>query len=335
MTMLIKKLIKYIQETLNVAVTVNPWEESSRLPLFLQDDYAYYLAKIHGIEFLLMVDCGNKEWPPSIVGKHIDQLRSKWGGEVVYVREQVSSYIRKRLIDSGIQFIVPGNQLYLPILAIDLREYFRQKRIIIHKFSPATQVLALYWIYHGGEIGMEKETATKMAHILGYTKMTMSRAFKEIDAALTEIFPLGRVGFTNNITLQGRELWEKFQPYWRNPVSQRHYLPKNIFDKEGIGIKAGLTALASYSMLAEPAQDIYAVSQKEWRMFKQKHNELIMDQLDTQNVEVEVWSYPPNFFEECGMRGVIDPLSLYLTLKESIDERVEIALEELLGGIQW
>ena len=182
---------------------------------------------------------------------------------------------------------------------------------------------------------MEKGTATKMAHILGYTKMTMSRAFKEIDAALTEVFPAREVGFTMNITLQGRELWENFQPYWRNPVSQRHYLTKNVFYKEGIGIKAGLTALADYSMLAKPVQDIYAVSQKDWKVIKQRHEELIVDQPDTQNVEVEVWSYPPKIFEECGMKGVMDPLSLYLTLKESIDERVEIALEELLGGIQW
>jgi len=37
----------------------------------------------------------------------------------------VSSFERKRLINHRVSFIVPGKQLYLPFLAVDLRESFR------------------------------------------------------------------------------------------------------------------------------------------------------------------------------------------------------------------
>ena len=106
---MIDRLVQYLRDTLNVAVTVRRWDQGERLPVFLRDEYAYHQAKMHGVEFLLMVDVSEAERPPSIVGKHLEMVRAKWDGEVVYVREQVSAYIRKRLIQAGIQFIVPGN----------------------------------------------------------------------------------------------------------------------------------------------------------------------------------------------------------------------------------
>jgi hypothetical protein len=108
--MLIEQLVKYLAEVLNVTVTVRQWQKGERLPLFLRDAYLYYRAEIHGREFLLMVDVGDESRSPSIIGKHLEQARTKWDGDVVYVREQVNAYIRKRLIEAGIQFIVPGNQ---------------------------------------------------------------------------------------------------------------------------------------------------------------------------------------------------------------------------------
>jgi hypothetical protein len=333
--MMIEQVVKYLKDTLNVTVRLRPWEEGSHhLPLFLQDNYVYYLAKIQGLEFLLMVDSSEGERPPSIVGKHLKQVEIKWGGDVVYVREQVSAYIRKRLIEAGIQFIVPGNQLYLPVLAVDLREYFRRKRKRVQKFSPATQALVLFWIYNQGGIGRERTTPTQMAHILGYTKMTMSRAFKEVDGVLDEILTVDETVNENKNTVSGRELLEKLQPYWRNPVNRRHYLPKNDFDR-GIGLRAGLAALSAYSMLAEPAEEIYAVSQSEWKDLVKKRNILVLDHPDTQTMKVEVWSYSPKLFAQQGLKGAVDPLSLYFTLKENHDERIEMALDELIRGIQW
>ena len=46
---------------------------------------------------------------------------------MVYVTGALASYERKRLIEQKVPFMVPGNQLYLPDLGIDLREYFRQR----------------------------------------------------------------------------------------------------------------------------------------------------------------------------------------------------------------
>ena len=330
--MLTDQLVKYVHETLNITLSLHQWGEGAQLPLFLRDNYTCYQAEVYGLEFLMMVDSSGGKNTPSMVSKHVEQVKRRWSGEVVYVIGQVSAYIRKRLIEAGIQFIVPGNQLYLPVLGMDLREYFRQRRQIIYKFSPATQALLFYWIYNRAGIGRDITTPTEMAHILGYTKMTMSRAFKEVDGALDEVSGNEKDGDAKKDRFMGQELWAMFQHYWRNPVSLRRYLPKSYLDRASAR-RSGLTALAAYSMLAEPAQEVYAVSQSEWKELKHKHGDLLLDHPDAEAVEIEVWRYPPDLFAQDGCQRAVDPLSLYL--KGSHDERVEMALEELLGDVRW
>ncbi|EFB40206.1 MULTISPECIES: hypothetical protein [Parachlamydia] len=48
-------------------------------------------------------------------------------------------------------------------------------------------------------------------------------------------------------------------------------------------------------------------------------------------IELEVWNYDPELFAK---DGIVDPFSLYLSLQESKDERVEGALEEMMEKIK-
>lgn len=327
---LIEQLTQYLRETLDVTLAPRPWDESRLLPFFLQDGYGYCHAELFGLKVLLMVDNRDEELSPATVRKHTDQVRDKWEGEVIYVRDRVTAYNRKRLIEHKVPFIVPGNQLYLPMLAIDLREHFRQQRKTTQKFSPATQALVLFWIYNSSE-AKTRNTPTEQAKILGYSKMTMTRAFKEVDAALDSVLAPEERNNDGKYSLTGQELWQTLQPFWRSPVKQRYYLLKTGFD-QALGLRAGLTAMASYSMLAEPSHEVFAVSQNEWKVFGQKHKVVVLDRPDPQTVEIEVWGYPPNLF---GQNNLVDRLSLHLSLRETNDERIESALEELLAGMKW
>jgi hypothetical protein len=47
---------------------------------------------------------------------------------------------------------------------------------------------------------------------------------------------------------------------------------------------------------------------------------------------IEVWSYPP---ERLGDHEMVDPLSLYLSLRNSQDERVQQQLEQLIAEVKW
>ena len=328
MDILISQLERYLHDTLSVSVNLLQWAKSKGLPFFLQDDYTFCTAKILDMPFLLMVDPGDKEPSPAIIRKHMIQVQTKWDAEVIYVRERVTPYNRKRLITQKVPFIIPGNQLYLPMLGIDLREHFRKIHRETPKFSPATQVAMLHVLLRVTEMVL---TPKKLTKLLGYSAMTMTRVFNELEAV--KLGDVVREGRDRNLrfTDKGKDLWTKALPFMRNPIRQRkHFL--GISGIEKLAPRAGLAALSHYTMIAEPKIPGFAINRKKWQTYKKKQNIVVLNTPEPETTEIQVWNYDPALFAR---EGVVDPLSLYLTLRDENDERVEAALEEMMKEIKW
>src|SRR5580658_8104203 len=138
------ELERYVQDALGVSVKPTPWRGADRLPHFLKERYKFAQAELLGLHALLVIDTNPEEQSPAMVRKHLDMLQPKQHTDLIYVRARVTGYNRKRLIEQKVPFIVPGNQMYLPMLAIDLREHFRRTRSALPAFSPATQAVVIY-----------------------------------------------------------------------------------------------------------------------------------------------------------------------------------------------
>ena len=327
MQTVLHELERYLHDALGVSVKTTPWSGVGQLPPVLRERYRFAKAELLGLRALLVIDANPEEQSPATVRKHLDMLQSKQPAELIYVRARVTAYNRKRLIEQKVPFIVPGNQMYLPMLAIDLREHFRRIREEAPTFSPSTQVVVLHaMLRDAGQVLIPSE----MAPLLGYSAMTMTRAFDELETAkLAEVTVRGRERCLRFIG-DRREIWEKAQPFLRNPVSKRLFI-RRINGAEG-ATRAGLTALAHYSMLAPPAYTTYALSREEWKTLRQQHKIIEVPVQDPDVSEIEVWWYSPARFAEHGM---VDQLSLYLSLKADHDERTETALEEMMEKIEW
>ena len=308
MQTVLHELERYLHDALGVSVKTTPWSGVGQLPPVLRERYRFAKAELLGLRALLVIDANPEEQSPATVRKHLDMLQSKQPAELIYVRARVTAYNRKRLIEQKVPFIVPGNQMYLPMLAIDLREHFRRIREEAPTFSPSTQVVVLHaMLRDAGQVLIPSE----MAPLLGYSAMTMTRAFDELETAkLAEVTVRGRERCLRFIG-DRREIWEKAQPFLRSPVNKRLFI-RRINGAEG-ATHAGLTALAHYSMLAPPAYTTYALSREEWKTLRQQHKIIEVPELDPDASEIEVWWYPPALFAE---DGIVDPLSLYLSLKE-------------------
>jgi len=101
---------------------------------------------------------------------------------VVYVTDALASYERRRLIEQKVPFLVPSNQLYLPNLGIDLREYFRKPPTAPETaLSPATQAMLIAVLLR--KPWCPEWQPAEVLGSLGYTPMTLSRAVKELTAA--------------------------------------------------------------------------------------------------------------------------------------------------------
>lgn len=335
---LLQNFERHLRETLSLSVTPKKWAEANNLPFFLKDQYAFFQVSLLDTPCLLMVTRDKEEQPPATIRKQMLQVRGKWSGEVVYVCPSATAYNRKRLIEQKVSFVVPGNQMYLPLLGIDLREHFKQIRAgAPGKFSPSTQAVVMYHLLNGTGQSYTPSRLEKLLRYVGYdnaekkySAMTLTRTFDELQS-------LG----LGNVAAEGRErvlhfgedkrkLWEQAREFMRSPVTRRVYIQP--VKKRWAGVAAGLSALAHYSMLVPPANPVYALGTNDWKVMKILNTIVELSVEEPQSYEVEIWNYSPLLFQK---NGVVDHFSLYLSLKDSTDDRVQSALEKMMEDIAW
>ena len=85
-------------------------------------------------------------------------------------------------------------------------------------------------------------------------------------------------------------------------------------------------------MLTPPQKQVYAASAKDWKAIKRKYSLEIISYPDEAGYEMEVWSYSPGLFAN---GKIVDQFSLYLSLIDIKDERVESAMEEMMESVEW
>jgi DNA-binding MarR family transcriptional regulator len=318
---------RYLKETLDIEAHPKQWPETGKLPIFLRNLYIFFVVRILGVPCLVMAAKDKEEQTPATIQKHMLQVRKRWQDEVIYLQQKMTAYNRKRLIQHKIPFVVPLNQMYLPFLGIDLREHFKNIREAEASFSPSTQVVILFYLFNNGQLHLTPKT---LANELGYTTMTMTRALDELDGTgLGTIVMEGRERILR-FDRDKKKVWKTALERLRSPVKRRLWV-KYPFNNL-LEIKAGLSALAHFSNLAEPANPVLALEGKQWKRVKANDGAMILDIAEPSASELEIWSYSPMLFTK---KGVVDRFSLYLSMKEDNDERVQSALGEMMEQVEW
>ena len=283
---------------------------------------------------------------PAVVRKHRQAVSKHFDGEVLYVIEAVSSYNRKRLIEQRVPFLVPGNQLYLPAMGIDLREYFKPgKQSEVRRLGAPGQAIVLREILQRDCTGVP---AKDLANRLDYSPMTITRAINELTEL--QLAVPEKVGKERHLhfSAKGRSLWDAALPALRNPVSKRAWLISRNKQNVELGFEgwiAGESALAHYTSLADTNIKQWAIGQDAWpRLVKRADVKILASQSaeaalnerskfskEREVIEVEIWAYNPTVI--ASEERWIDPLSLWLSLGANTDERVEIARDALLEQV--
>lgn len=323
---ILEKVASYLAETLGAEIVPAPWQQC-RLPHFLEETYMFYVVELAGATVLLMVDPGTAELAPAALRKHMSLVQTRWEGDVVYVTPALATYNRKRLIEHKVSFIVPGNQMYLPMEGIDFREHFRRQRERQAVLTPSAQMLLLHVLLRPPpDVMTPKEAAAR----LSYSAMTMTRAFNELEAAqLVRVTPQGKERHLR-LGAKPKDVWRQAQPVLSSPVKKE--ISIRWTSEEAPGHRAGLTALAESSMLLAPARATHALSRKSWTSLRREHDVVEVPSHDPDALQLQLWSYAP---EHLTPGRHVDPLSLYLSLRDSDDERIAAALEELMETVAW
>lgn len=303
---------------------------STPLPYYLQDRYELWPLQLLGQPITLACVKGRTTLAAQQLAQHAAHLHELLQTPVIVALPQVTPGERKQLIAHGIAFVVPGKQLFAPALALILTERFgatpRQPQA---QASPATQALLIHFLNNA------QASATwhpfEVAARLGYTAMTATRAVREL--VQFELFELEVRGRAKHLKLTGarRELWQKAKPHLRTPV-QRMLWTYDQHILEAAPLRwAGESALAQMSMLGEPPQRVIAMTTEAVQQARQ--GGIVFEPREiADGVAVQVWRYAPDLLADT---MTVDLLSLSLSLQDSQDDRVQMALDELEAQLPW
>ena len=305
-----------------------------KLPFYMTQGKAFHEAKILDQRFLLVSFVDKSELRKDALIKLFDKLESTSSIPVAFAFETLSDFQRKNLIEANIPFVAASSIFYLPFLGIAYRKrkYAASPKPledseVLPKLTSAAQAFFLFMMYKVKDSQISKSEAARKN---GLTPMSVSRYCKELsDRGLIQEF---KVGNTVQIRCSesGRALFDKALPYLDSPVKKEIILlPSKAFDKLP---KAGESALSQVTMLAPPKTEVAACGPHAALAKGKGIDKESYGFFNDNYVELQVWKYDP---QPLMQNNQIDTVSLYMSLKDSPNERVQASLKEMLDKEQW
>ncbi len=261
------------------------------------------------------------------------QLVEKLRAPVLVIADNLPAKYRPLLVKFNIAFIYKNESVYAPDLGLkfDRISRFKEDRAIrIENKKEAITPFALKLVAGLLTDQIPTEFTLKGLHEKIQTEgvevstAKLSLALKELaenglllagGAGPTRYFAKGAVATT----------WEKIlnlplAPFFRE-VQTNHVPNRETF------CLAGETALAQYSNLAANQTSIIAMSVKEFRVnYQGKKKDIPLGDVYTPST-IQIWKEQPHLFS---LRGVMNPIEVFFAMRNHNDERVQMALYEML-----
>jgi hypothetical protein len=309
--------------------TTPVWMAISNLSVYLRERYALYRANLFGKEWILALE--SADWNAGTPGEYRQQVRilgDLTKTPVILVLATAVSTLRNRLVRFNVPFIVPGTQVFLPMSFINLTERHSLATVTPgKKLTPTAQVLILYQILRGE---LHALSSKDVAARLGYSGMMITKARAELEAK--GICKAERAGKETRMFFDGdaRAVWAKALPFLESPVAKRCWAQ---WDKPVTPAKmAGMTALSQRTLISDDNVPTFALKPRHFKEMLELG--MIHGWPDENGAHacVECWKYDPGLLSD---GPLVDPLSLYLSLRHDPDERVQGELESMMRAFVW
>lgn len=294
------------------------------LPIYMTSGRKLYQLSLDDASFIVVSVSEMNRFGVVALQKQQLQYEEFLNCNVAFSFPHLTKVQRDALIKHKVPFIDQANQIYLPFLGIMLTDKFKKERnVSVEKMMPATQSLYLYLL------SKKYEAVSKMdaAEALSLTRMSISRASAQLEAmGLITQQSVGRNVFMK-AKAYGMEGYKMAEPYLINPV-KKTIVVKSTSEMFTLPA-AGETALSSYSMLGEPDIPIKAISKDSDMVSSLEETDRRWDP-ESQSIELQLWKYDPCLYT---VDGMVDKISLAMSFKDNVDERIEAALESCMEGL--
>jgi DNA-binding transcriptional ArsR family regulator len=277
--------------------------------MYLLSAYDFIGLDIASIKCIAAIRRDDEPLPPATIKTHMTAIEKNLGIPAIYVCRAIKAWNRERMIAQRVQFVVPGNQMYLPALGLDLRDYYLKaiKEEPKNGLTPSAQVVLIALLLRN------EQSQAEIAETTGYARMSVSRAIDElVSHRLVKAEFIGKLRIAK-LAVKPRAALRAMP----SPVRERFFVDR----KPDTGVHAGMDALEKRTSISADHETL-AVSQAVWKVMRKT-----VTTVPFGDIEIEVWRYDPAIFAK---KGIADRISLYLSLRDDKNERVQMALQEMI-----
>ena len=318
----------HVRQAFGQSLNLRP-EDAAGLPHFVIDHYRLWHGEIGDRPVTLVANRKAGQGATAEYLKHREVIRKQLGSDlIILLLDHAPKAIRQQMMERKIGFIAPGAQVYVPEILLDLRQSRASARPpATDQFSPTAQLVVLAFLQG---MQLEGQSLTAIADALRVSVMSISRSLDELEAL--ELARPHRVGRQRQLqlTMHGRELWDAVQSRLQSPERKTRIMRGRI--DTSIAPLAGESALARCTMLAAPRTETRAVLSASWKRIAEEFALGDATPFDAERIAIQTWTYDPAILAK---DRAIDRLSLYLTVRDSPDERIAQAADELLETFPW
>lgn len=311
----------FIEKTLHQKVEIIPYKEIKKFPLVLRTNYQFYQMEIMNQVCILAKP--KEKSGLAALRRQQKQIERLTGMYCVLYLNYLNYYSRDKMLEEGIPFVWENHQVYIPFLGLLLKQNEARQIKPCLKISFLAQKFLLTALYEE----WNDLTVTAAAEQIKVSKMSVTRVFDEIESLGIPV--LAKRGRSRRYIKAGskKEIWDTIKPFLRTPLVREFYLEQDL---SNISMKSGISGLAELSMLEDNSYPTYAVTKYEIRE-KGIDQERQIPRDEIPGCVVQEIGYCIPFHQG----NIIDPLSIYLLLKDVDDPRVETALEKMLEEYVW
>ena len=305
-------------DALGLNIEIEEWKYTEQLPLYLIQTYTIKKVIVNGVDAIMLLPRIELPSTPAIK-KHFSKIQSVENLPIFLKLDDLSDFRKKSLLTNSIPFIYLNKLVYLPFLGTVLTNATQES--ITEKFTLSTQLLFI-WILHQNKNRVYVSDALSKLH---FSNMTLTRAYRQlVNSGLFTETKDGRKIVLSSIYSK-KELIQKAKFHFVSPILKTGYIDKNILNEK---IICGESLLSEVSFLNPPRIAEYALA------YQKIDNTLLTDELVDPKIQVklQLWNYDPLLFSND--HQIIDFISLVISLLDSEDERVEVAIEHLLDQIE-
>ena len=316
-------LKEFLEKALRQNVTIKEDKQIfGKLPLAYRGRYDIFIVETNGVSWMAMHP--KIETGLVMLRKDRSRVEKTAGLNCAIFLDQTTFYIKEKLMEEGIPFVIDGKQLFLPFIGYLLSNANERELAPVHLISFLTQKMLLVAIYER----WNNVKVSKAAERLGVSRMSASRCFDELEYLNIDV--LSMKGKSRVITVPDnlKKFWNQTVGALRNPVIRRFVLNENI----GLNKKAGISALCEYSLLSDNEYPTYGVTKKELEDSGVKTARHVRMSEEIGCIVLEL-----GYFIEFDGKRMQDPLSVMLSMtkEEQEDERINISMNQMLEEYVW